>query len=107
MTSLRTRLAIGAFFWSIGLFSATTIVITLYPQLARPIQRVHQHGIMAALVAAVAMAAGFELVRAALTNLIRFQIPFGMNCVITAINCGSLFRPSPWRTSIPSNFCSI
>jgi MoaA/NifB/PqqE/SkfB family radical SAM enzyme len=33
----------------------------------------------------------FELVRAALTNLIRFQVPFGVNYVITAINCGSLF----------------
>jgi signal transduction histidine kinase len=69
MTSLRTRLAIGAFFWSIGLFSATTIVITVYPQLAKPIQHVHQHGIIAALVAALAMAAGFELVRAALAPL--------------------------------------
>ena len=73
MTSLRTRLAIGAFFWSIGLFSATTIVITLYPQLAKPVQHVHQHGIIAAIVAAVAMAAGFELVRAALAPLERMR----------------------------------
>ena len=73
MTSLRTRLAIGAFFWSIGLFSATTIVITVYPQLAKPIQHVHQHGIIAALVAAGAMAAGFELVRAALAPLERMR----------------------------------
>jgi len=73
MTSLRTRLAIGALFWSIGLFSATTIVITIYPQLAKLIARVHQHGFMAALVAAVAMAAGFELVRAALAPLDRMR----------------------------------
>ena len=73
MTSLRARLAIGAFFWSIGLLSATTIAITLYPQLAKPIQHVHQHGMMAALVAAVAMAAGFELVRAALAPLERMR----------------------------------
>jgi signal transduction histidine kinase len=73
MTSLRTRLAIGALFWSIGLFSATTIVITMYPQLQKPIARVHKHGIIAALVATVAMAAGFELVRAALAPLERMR----------------------------------
>ena len=73
MTSLRTRLAIGALFWSIGLFSVTTIVITVYPQLARPVTRVHQHGFIAAVVAAVAMAAGFELVRAALAPLDRMR----------------------------------
>lgn len=33
----------------------------------------------------------FELVRAALVNLVRFRIPFGVNCVITAINCTALF----------------
>jgi MoaA/NifB/PqqE/SkfB family radical SAM enzyme len=33
----------------------------------------------------------FALVRAALENLIRFRIPFGVNCVITAVNCASLF----------------
>jgi signal transduction histidine kinase len=73
MTSLRTRLAVGALFWSIGLFAATTIAITLYPQLAKPIARVHQHGIVAAMVAAVSMAAGFELVRAALAPLERMR----------------------------------
>jgi signal transduction histidine kinase len=73
VTSLRTRLAIGALFWSIGLFSATTIVITMYPQLAKPITRVHQHGIIAGLVAAFAMAAGFALVRAAVRPLERMR----------------------------------
>ncbi len=34
----------------------------------------------------------FELVRAALTNLIRFRIPFAVNCVITRINCAELFE---------------
>jgi MoaA/NifB/PqqE/SkfB family radical SAM enzyme len=33
----------------------------------------------------------FELVRAALTNLVRFGIPFAVNCVITRINCPALF----------------
>jgi signal transduction histidine kinase len=73
VTSLRTRLAIGALFWSIGLFSATTIVITMYPQLAKPITRVHQHGIIAALVAAFAMAGGFALVQAAVRPLERMR----------------------------------
>ena len=73
MTSLRTRLGIGALFWSVGLFSATTIAITLYPELAKPIARVHQHGVMAALISVISMAAGFELVRAALAPLERIR----------------------------------
>jgi len=32
----------------------------------------------------------FDLVRAAITNLRRFRISFGVNCVVTAINCASL-----------------
>jgi len=35
---------------------------------------------------------GFTLVRAAIDNLRHTRIPFGVNCVITAINCGSLFE---------------
>ena len=77
MTSLRTRLAIGALFWSVGLFSATTIAITLYPKLAKPLTRVHQHGMIAALIAASSMAAGFELVRAALSPLERMRRRLG------------------------------
>ncbi len=73
MTSLRTRLGMGALFWSIGLFSATTIVITLYPRLAKPIARVHQHGVVAGVIALLAMTAGFELVRAALAPLERLR----------------------------------
>jgi signal transduction histidine kinase len=83
MTSLRTRLAIGALFWSIGLFSATTIAITLYPRLAKPIAHVHQHGILAALIAAGSMIAGFELVRAALAPLERIRRR------LTAVRTGS------------------
>jgi MoaA/NifB/PqqE/SkfB family radical SAM enzyme len=33
----------------------------------------------------------FTLVRAAIDNLRHTRIPFGVNCVVTAINCGSLF----------------
>jgi MoaA/NifB/PqqE/SkfB family radical SAM enzyme len=33
---------------------------------------------------------GFSLVRAAIDNLRRTRIPFGVNCIVTAINCGSL-----------------
>lgn len=73
MTSLRTRLGIGALFWSIGLFSATTIAITLYPRLGTPLMHVHQHGVIAGVVAVLAMAAGFELVRGALRPLDRIR----------------------------------
>ncbi len=70
---LRTWLAIGALFWSIGLLSATTILITLHPEFAVPVQRVHQHGIMAAVITIGSMIAGFELVRAALAPLDRMR----------------------------------
>ncbi|PYR72499.1 MAG: hypothetical protein DMF86_23425 [Acidobacteria bacterium] len=77
MTSLRTRLAIGALFWSIGLLSATTILITLHPELAYPVSRVHQHGVIAALIAIGAMVAGLGLVRAALAPLERMRRRLG------------------------------
>ena len=62
---------------------------------------------------------GFTLVRAAIDNLRHTRIPFGVNCVVTAINCGSLFdiarflligdtvpaagRPLPKRERVPAS----
>jgi signal transduction histidine kinase len=66
MSSLRGRVMLGAFLWTIGLLAVWAVVLTVNPSARDSIRVVHSHGHLMAVIAIGAMIYGLAVVRRAL-----------------------------------------
>jgi signal transduction histidine kinase len=66
VSSLRRRLLLGAILWTTGLLAISTIVVTLSRRAWETLRLVHEHGVLAAVIAVACMTIGIALVRRAL-----------------------------------------
>lgn len=69
MSSVRRKVLYGALLWTFGMLAAFSVVLTYHHPMFDALRIVHQHAPFMGLLAAISMAAGLAVVRAALTPL--------------------------------------